>query len=189
MDKSDWEDFKRKAQRSLRHLKRRLPRGLLYRLEKLGFLALVEVLFVGLILAVAYLLVRGFLNITTILSILVADIPVGIVLYVLLERGSARSRHLLDVMELHAARAKLKHLEVHRSDPWDIAQPPDEHYYIVNTTTKKAYWVDEETHDLIKEGLISVAERHKNLGEITRYFDANGIEHPTGYPEGDDLGL
>lgn len=189
VDESDWKQFKRNIRRTLRHAKRRLPRGLLYRLEKLGYFAVIEFIVIVSFIAVVYLWAKGLLELSTILSILVADIPVGLVLYVVLERGSARSRHLLDVIELHSARAKLSHLVVHRSDPWNFAPYPDEHYYIVNTKTKKAYWVDDETHDLIKEGLIMVAHRHRELSEITRYFDNNGIEHATGYARGDDLGL
>lgn len=192
VDESDWEEFKRSLRRNLRHLKRRLPRGLLYRAEKTARFIVVEFFLALFVFILFYLWEAGLiakLDWNTITSIVIADIPVGIVLYLILERGSARNRHLLDVVELHAARAKLSHLEIHRSDPWDIAEAEDEHYYIVNSTTQKAFWVDEPTHDLVKAGLIRVAKRHKDFAELVRYLDANRIEHPTDHPRGNDLGL
>jgi len=123
----------------------------------------------------------------TIASIIFADIPVGLVLWFLLERTQSANRKLLDTVERVRAPTLFSNLEIHYSDEWENGEYPYLHYYVVNTKTKVAYQVTDELQDLIEERVIRKQPKYRDLAELTRYFEANKIILASAKPEGDDL--
>ncbi len=183
-----WRKNLKKARRAIR---KGLRRGFGYQLNKLVKLSLVGgyvAIFVYLILFDStFLLVMSRLDWNTITSIIFADIPVGLVLWLVLERRESMNRKLLDKVERIRAPTLFRNLEVHYWDRWDTAEYPYLHYYVVNIHTKIAYQVTDEVQDLIEDKIIRTQPRYRDLAELHRYFDANGIKTAGGYPEGDDL--
>ena len=123
----------------------------------------------------------------TVLSIVLADLPVGIVLWVILERRESKNRKLLDVVEVIRAKAEFSHLEVHYCDAWNTAEYPYLNYFIVNTKTKLAFWVSDEVQDLVEEEIIRKPVSYRDLEELNRHFATNGFLPQHRYPEGDEL--
>lgn len=126
-----------------------------------------------------------------ILSAILADIPVGLILWIALQRRDSKNRKLLDHVEKMKVRELFHHLEVHYCDKWDSAEYPYLHYYLVNTKTtpKFAYEVDDAMQELIETGVVRKYPRHRDLVELNRYFEANNIQIEGRKPEGDDLSL
>ncbi len=187
-EEEPWEErWERKIRRFGRKLKRRLPKGTTHQLKNLlsGMLVFLLMVMIAILAYDAWW--YRILDTTTILSIVVADIPVGFVLWAVTQRRESVSRRLLDAVELTEAPAKFKHLEIHRSDWWDDADYPEEEYYIVNWNTKKAYWVRQHIEDLVQEGIIRRAEMYADAEALHRFFQANAIELVHDYPQGDDL--
>ena len=59
----------------------------------------------------------------------------------------------------------------------------------MNERTRRAYHVNHEMRELIKEGMILEVPRYSDNKELIRYFEYNGIQIEERYPEGDELSL
>ncbi len=150
----------------------------------------------GLIGAVALVVVIIILaetgvNITldwnTIISIFVADVPVGLALYALLERRESNLRKILNASEIVSLPKDFSHLIAIYFDDFEDAEYPDKNYYIVNTKSKRAYYVSDEMYTLIEERIVRQSKQFSSLEALRRYFDAQGIKQEPNYPQGDDL--
>jgi len=129
--------WERVIRRELRHLERRLPRD-----WKPATKGLVGSIVIALILGVSALYLQAYwseirLDWNTIISIMLADIPVGLVLWVILQRRESKEHRLLDAAEIVELPLKFAHLEIHYSDiVFADFEYPDKHYYVVNTRSK-----------------------------------------------------
>ena len=178
-----WDD---KADRWVR---RHLRRGWGYRITNvfLGVMAAGMIAIFLLIVYVALVLERFSLDTNTFLSIILADIPVGIVLWFALERRESKRRRLLDASEIVQSPIKYTHLEIHYCDEYEDGIIPNVRYYVVNKLSKIAYFVDDEVQALVEARFIRRFPKHRDLAELTRYFDNNHITHASSLPQGDDL--
>lgn len=190
---SVWQRFARWVRKwdkkTNRWLTRHLRRGVGYRLSnyfRLGFIAFLA-LFIGVILELVAIAVHLELDWSTVFSIMFADIPVGLVLWFILDRSESAERKLLDAIEIVEAPTRYTHLQVHYCHEYNSGIYPELLYYIVNTRTNSAYWVDERTQELIEARIIRIFPKHRDIGELNRHFDHNGIKPASGYPQGDDL--
>ena len=68
----------------------------------------------------------------------------------------------------------LSYLNIHYSRRSDTADNPHIPYYIVNTKTKKAYWVSTELLILNKRSIIH-SNTHKNKTDLEKYLEDNDI--------------
>jgi hypothetical protein len=190
---SRWERFRRKVERlndrAERWLRKHARRGPGYRIGQVitwTLIALIVIL-VGLMIIVAYVEAKVSLEPNTILSIIVADIPVSLVFWFAFQRRESKRRKLLDASQIVQEPKLYTHLAIHYCDDYTDGIPPDVRYYIVNTKSKVAYFVDKEIQDLVEARFIRKFPRHRDPDELNRYFNVNGIIHASGYPQGDDL--
>ena len=179
--------------RRYRKIRRFLNRGIGFRLYRV-FLAFVYALLFALVLLLGLvLLAENRINYTldwnTIITIIIAEIPAGLFLWFILERRESKTTRILNLVERLKTQALFKDVGIHFSDKWDSAEYPYLNYFIVNTKTKMAFQVSEETEDLVEEGLIPVYPRYRNFDELNRYFEHNGIKIEHRIATGEDLGL
>lgn len=172
-----------------RWMRKHLRRGFGYRVSiylASGLIVLLAIIF-GLILVVFAQTERIVLDANTIASIMVADIPVGVFLWLAFQRRESENRKLLDAVEITEAPTRYAHLEVHQCDDYEDGIYPELLYYIVNTKSKRAYWVDEKIEELIEARIIRQFPKHRDVQELNRHFEVQHYVHASGYPQGDDL--
>lgn len=175
--------------RSDRWMRRHVRRGWGYRIGNVVRLVAIAltVFLIGLLALSGLILVRFSLDANTFFSIIFADIPVGVALWVAFERTQSKRRKLLDAVDIVEAPTRFTNLEIHYCDEFEDGIPPDVRYYVVNKKSKVAYFVDDEIQDLVEARFIRKFPRHRDLAELNRHFDNNHITHASGYPQGDDL--
>lgn len=180
-----------KLRRIGRRIRKFLRRGVGYRLGRFfGWLALVFYAFAFIYLAIFEAEVAQFrLDWNTFVSIVLADIPVGIVLWLVLERRESENRKILDSIDIVEAPKRFSHLEIHYADEWDDAEYPHKDYFVVNNkkSPKTAYRVSEALQDLVEAKIVRKHDKYADRGEMLRYFVANKIELDPREPTGDDL--
>jgi cbb3-type cytochrome oxidase subunit 3 len=130
---------------------------------------------------------RFNLDAGTFFSILLADIPVGLVLWFAFQRNESKRRKLLDASEIVRAPTLYTHLEIRYCDEYEDGIPPHVRYYVVNKSSRIAYYVSEDIQELVEARFIRKFRKYHDPDELNRYFDANRITRPSGYPQGDDL--
>ena len=188
-----WEKFRRKVERANERaevwFRKHVGRGIGYRIWQYFGWGLIAALVISLAVIglIVLILAKVSLETNTILSIMVADIPIGLFLWLALERRESKRRRLLDAAEIVVAPTRYTNLVIHYCDEFADGTPPDLRYYVVNTKSKVAYFVDAEVQALVKARFIRKFPRHRDLAELNRYFDTNGITHASSYPQGDDL--
>jgi hypothetical protein len=172
-----------------RWLRRHLTIGWGYRITShLGFvLAMLMAGSVGGIFALLAIISGVKLDINTILSIILADIPVSVFLWFALGQGESEDTLLLKSIEITEAPTRYTRLEVHYSVEYEHGIYPELQYYIVNTKSKRAYWVDGRIQDLIEARIIRKFPKHRDKAQLIRHFEANQYKIAAKYPEGDDL--
>jgi hypothetical protein len=174
-----------------RWIRRHLRRGPGYKIANVFQAAFLVFLGILGIVAISAILARArvslILDWNTIASIFAADIPVGIILWWAFQRRESENRKLLDAVEITEAPTRYAHLQVHFVDDYDNGIYPELLYYIVNTKSKSAYWVDDKVEDLIEARLIRKFPKHRDVAELNRHFDNNRYVQASRYPQGDDL--
>jgi len=141
-----------------------------------------EIFFYAVGVGLTFLYVVKLIDWQLLVTMWVAEISIGIFLNYLL----SESRTKFDVLQKFEAKAKYAYLEIHRADNWIGSDYPYPLYYIVNTRTKKAYWVSEEIHRLVVARIIS--DTYKvSQEELLRYIMENSITVEGRYPEPREL--
>jgi len=177
----------------LRRYGRRLARwrmkGFGFRLQR--YVVWVIVVFYGLLFV--FIVYSGIvsgqyrLDWNTIISIFIADLPVGVILWVILERRQSKTRRILDAMGIVEAPTRYNHLELHYVDEYEDGIYSEILYFIVNTKTGQAFWVDSDVQELIESRTIRKHPRYGTKAELNRNFDHQGYKLAGRFPEGDDL--
>lgn len=185
--------WRKELGKARRRIRKFLRRGVGYQIGRIVWAGLIifTALFYGLFLYI-YAFSTGAvyrLDWNTVISIVLADLPVGLVLWWVLDRRDSKNRRILDGVERMKVKALFSHLEVHYSDPWGSAEYPYLHYYVVNTKTKLAYRVDDDMAELIEAELVKVYPRHRDLVVLNLHFEGKGWTIQHNEPEGDDLSL
>ena len=178
--------WKKTGGRIRRKMRKALRKGPGYRFGEI-IQSLTIILVVGVYGYFGYLIIGPSLDWNTIVSIGFADIPVGIVLWAVLQRRESANRSILDAMEIVKAPTVFSHLRVHYCDEWEDGEVPYIHYYIVNTKTNQAFFVSKEVEKLIEKGMIRMEPRYKDFEKLKRFFETNNIDFPSALPSGDDL--
>ena len=130
---------------------------------------------IGAIYLVTYLLVGQLIEWSLIVSLWVAEVPIGVFLWALLgERGHSARRRAIDAIEKAKAIEEYEHLEVHLHNEWDDFAYPALYYFIVNTSNKHAYFAPDYIHDL-EVGRIVYAQRYESDEELDAFFKKEGI--------------
>lgn len=81
---------------------------------------------------------------------------------------------------------RFSHLETHYVKDEKELSYPENKYYVVNTRTKKAYWVPQYISDLDTGGVIQSAE-HQTARQLKKYLKKNEITLFNTYPKGNEL--
>jgi hypothetical protein len=82
---------------------------------------------------------------------------------------------------------RFKDLEVHYVNNFDDGFFSNILYFIVNTKSGEAFWVDDTTQELVEARIIRRHPRYENKDEMNRYFDNHGFRIAGRLPQGDDL--
>jgi hypothetical protein len=125
------------------------------------------------LLGVLYLTIYNALDWKLIISLVVAEVPIGVFLSVLL--GERRSRWYRRI-ELFDAMGRFSHLRMHYSQSWLNADYPELLYFVVNDRSGRAYRVQEGLHDLALDGIIRRQPKYQDQRELERFFAVNGIQ-------------
>lgn len=139
----------------------------------------------GAIFIVLALTAINFLDWKLIISMTVAEVPIGVFVSILL--GERRGQPYRAVERLNAM-AKFSHLYIHWAQPWLDADYPGLAYYVVNTRTNRAFWVQDILWELVKGGILR-GTKHESREELIRYFEQNHITLEEKYGSLEDLGL
>ena len=139
----------------------------------------------GVLLGVVALTAFKLLDWQLILSLAVAEVPIGVFISILL--GERRGQPYRAIEHLNAM-VQFRHLHVHRAQAWVSADYPELAYYVVNTRTNRAFWVQDELRELVK-GEIIRRTKYENREELTRYFEQNHIVLENRYGTLEELGL
>lgn len=143
-----------------------------------GLIGFTDLILLGLILGTADKLIDW----TQVTSIFVAEIPIGGVLWILLERRDRQRQLVLDSVEMAKAMGKFGHLVIMRSDRWDAADPRDLDAYVVNLDTHKGYLVPPYIRNLVRGGIIAEEKRFKKREELTARLSELGVTIEQRFP-------
>ena len=143
--------------------------------------------FVGLfiLIGIAFLTDWKLLDWTLIFSLAVCEVPIGVFLSVLL--GERRGQPYRTI-ERFDAMVKYGHLQILELDNWFSADYPRLRYYVVNTRTKNAFWVDNALYELAKAGIIRWRS-FDSAGKLDDFLSRNQIVLNKKYGSLEDLGL
>ena len=169
-----------------RRIRKSLRRGPGYRVQEI-LQDFTIIVIIGVYGYFGYEAIGSRLDWNTIISIAFADIPVGFVLWFVLQRPESSNRSILDAVEIVKAPTLFSHLRVHYCDEWKDGEVPYIHYYIVNTKTNQAFFVSDEVQKLIEAGMIRKEPRYHDFEKLKRFFETNEIDFPSALPSGDDL--
>lgn len=137
---------------------------------------------VPLALLLAYAI--NLVNLNLIISLVIAEVPIGVFLHYLLRQDRNPA---FDAIARIEALERFGHLEVHTRHAWGSYYYPDLLYYVINTKTKKAYYVSNDLRVLVRSHLIKRV-RYQKTKDFQSYFEDNGITLERKFPSMKDLG-
>ena len=102
-------------------------------------------------------------------SLAVAEVPIGVLLWTLLERDRSAVQRTQDAVSRLHSMNEFRHLMVHKVNDWPEADYPLLIYYVVNLNTRKAYYAQETIYLLEKEGIID-SKKWPEKQSLDRFF-------------------
>lgn len=134
--------------------------------ERFGFVFMVVAVMGALVVLLLWLGSAQLLDLTTIVSVMVAELGISFVLYYLFGQGH-RSNEEEIVNQMDAAE-KLSHLKVYTFSVLKIKL-----YFVENTSTKEYYEAPESIENMVDRGIISPIPC-KNEEEMRAILEKNG---------------